>query len=86
MVEKADEAALVKRWRKGQLAAAVRKRELARAEGPNPPQAVSEALAAYEALRRSGVALNQRDQISERGVIEVRRRWVRIQKHAQALR
>ena len=81
-----DERALVLRWRQGQSAAAEKQRELMRAEGPNPAQAVAEALDALDALDEAGLWPGPRDAVSERGVLEVRARWVRIQTNARAAR
>jgi hypothetical protein len=67
--------------RRGHAAAAARQRELERAEGPRPAQAVAEALAAVTALgdRWPG----PRDPVSERAVESVRRRWVLIERRAR---
>ena len=77
------EVAVMRRWRRGQIAAERRQLELQAAEGPRPQQAVAEALAAFELLRRAEGHPGQRDPISEQQVVEVRRRWARIQKRAQ---
>lgn len=45
-----DEHARIARLKRGQEAAAARKLELARVEGPRPEQAVAEALDALDAL------------------------------------
>lgn len=74
------------RWRRGHAAAAARKRELLRAEGPRPEQAVAEALSALEALEAMGAWPGPRDPVSEREVRKVRRRWARIQRHYRAAR
>jgi hypothetical protein len=79
----AREAAIIRRWRQGHVAAARRKLELSAAEGPDPEQAVAEALSAFELLGRATSRRSQRDPISEQGVTEVRRRWARIQKRAR---
>jgi hypothetical protein len=76
----------VLRMRRGQQAAAARQRELMRAEGPRPVQAVAEALAAAAALAAEGKWPGPRDQVSERAVEEVRRRWVRIEHRAREAR
>ena len=80
------EAVLVKRLRRGQAAAARRALELSAAEGPKPAQAVAEALAAYALLGQLNAHPGRRDPVSEREVMEVRRRWARIQERAQAQR
>ncbi|MCC7536271.1 MAG: hypothetical protein IT379_08660 [Deltaproteobacteria bacterium] len=76
----------VLRWRRGQAAAEKRQRELLRARGPRPEQAVAEALDALEALEAMGVWPGPRDPASERAVEEVRARWVRIETRARASR
>jgi hypothetical protein len=82
----AREGALIRRLRRGQLAAARRQLELCAAEGPNPEQAVAEALAAFDLVCRGKSQPSERDPVSEREVTEVRRRWARIQKRAQGRR
>jgi hypothetical protein len=77
------EAALMKRWRQGQVAAARRKLELCAEEGPDPQQAVAEALSAFDLLSRATGHPSERDPVSEHEVAEVRRRWARIQKRAK---
>jgi hypothetical protein len=72
--------------RAGQGAAAARQRELLRAEGPRPEQAVREAIAASQALAAEGKWPAPRDPVSERGVEEVRRRWVLIETRARQSR
>ena len=54
MRQQHDEAARVKRWRLGYLAAAERQRRLLAEEGPRPEQAVAEALSALSALAKIG--------------------------------
>ena len=76
----------VLRMRRGHEAAAARQRELMRAEGPRPEQAVAEALAAAAALAAEGKWPGPRDAVSERAVEEVRRRWVRIENRARQAR
>lgn len=79
---RASEKAAVRRWLHGQAMAAARSRQAAAAEGPDPAQAVAEALAAVNALAAMGLWPGPRDPASEAAVIEVRRRWARIQKRA----
>ena len=79
---KRDQAAAIQRWRHGQAMAAARSREALAAEGPDPEQAVAEALSAVNALAEMGVWPGPRDPANEAAVIEVRRRWARIQKRA----
>ncbi len=77
-----DEKAAVRRWLRGQAAAEARIREVAAAEGPDPEQAVAEALSAVNAAAEMGLWPGPRDPASEAAVIEVRKRWARIQKRA----
>ena len=72
--------------RAGHAAAAARKRQLERAEGPQPERAVAQAQAAIESLAAMGRFPGPRDPISERAVEVVRARWVEIQRRAQASR
>jgi hypothetical protein len=72
--------------RRGHAAAAARKRELMRIEGPRGEQAVAEALAAVSALAAEGKWPGPRDPVSERAVEEVRRRWARIERRARQAR
>src|SRR5947209_2142101 len=62
--------------------AAVRSRQALAAEGPNPKQAVAEALSAVNALAEMGLWPGPRDPANEAAVMVVRERWVRIQKRA----
>ena len=78
-----DEAARVKRWRLGHAAAAERQRRLMAEEGPRPAQAVAECLSALNALEKMGLWPGPRDEIAERGVEQVRRRWAKIQRRAR---
>jgi hypothetical protein len=71
---------------RGHRAAAIRRLQLMRAEGPQPEQAVAEALSATAALARQGKWPAPRDPVSERAVEQVRRRWVRIAKNAKQAR
>jgi hypothetical protein len=73
----------IARMRRGQAAAARRRRELERIEGPQPMQAVAEALSAARALAAIGLWPGPRDPVSERSVEEVRRRWARIERRAR---
>jgi SLT domain-containing protein len=78
-----DQAAAVRRWRRGQMLAAERNRELVAREGPRPAQAVAEALSAVAALETMGIWPGPRDPVSEAAVLQVRRRWARIQRRAK---
>jgi hypothetical protein len=71
------------RMRRGQAAAAARQQELRRAEGPRPAQAVAEALSAAIAVAAIGRWPGPRDPASEAAVLEVRRRWARIERRAR---
>jgi hypothetical protein len=71
---------------RGFRAAAVREREVLRAEGPRPEQAVAEAIAAAAALAEEGKWPAPRDQVSERAVEQVRQRWALIQRNAKQAR
>lgn len=81
-----DQAAAVRRWKRGQELAAARSRDLAAQEGPRPEQAVAEALSALSALAKMGMWPGPRDPASEMAVLEVRRRWARIQQRAKQAR
>lgn len=81
-----DERRKLARWKRGQRAAAARKRELMREEGPRPEQATAEAVAALAALEEMGLWPGPRDPVNEDAVRQVRRRWVRIQRHARTSR
>lgn len=79
----AAEKAAVQRWLQGHAAIAVRIRQAAAEEGPKPTQAVAEALSAATALETMGVWPGPRDPASEVAVLEVRRRWAKIQRKAR---
>jgi hypothetical protein len=79
---KRDQAAAVQRFLHGHAMAAARSRQAFAAEGPNPKQAVAEALSAVNALTEMGMWPGPRDPANEAAVIQVRQRWVRIQKKA----
>jgi hypothetical protein len=81
-----DQAAAVRRWKRGHDLAAERSRELAAREGPRPAQAVAEALSAASALETMGMWPAPRDPVSEAAVLQVRRRWARIQQRAKQAR
>lgn len=76
----------IRRMLRGQEAAAARRRELMRAEGPRPEQAIAEALSALSALAEEGKWPGPRDPVSERGVEAVRQRWARIERNARQAR
>lgn len=79
----AREKARIRRWLDGHAATAVRIRRAVADEGPNPAQAVAEALSAATALAGMGMWPGPRDPASEAAVLEVRRRWARIQQKAK---
>jgi hypothetical protein len=68
------------------MLAAARSRELTAHEGPRPEQAVAEALSAAAALETMGLWPGPRDPVSEAAVLQVRRRWARIQNRAKSAR
>lgn len=68
------------------MLAAARSCELAAREGPRPAQAVAEALSAAAALETMGIWPGPRDPVSEAAVLQVRRRWARIQQRAKSAR
>lgn len=61
----------------------LRIRQAAAEEGPNPAQAVAEALSAANALAAMGLWPGPRDPASEAAVLVVRERWARIQRKAK---
>jgi hypothetical protein len=73
----------IARMLRGHRAAGERQRQLLRAEGPRPEQAVAEAQSAAAALAARGKWPAPRDPASERAVERVRRRWVRIAQNAR---
>jgi hypothetical protein len=79
-----DTPEAVQRWRRGQLAAEQRQRELMMREGPRPKQAIAEALSALHALASMGKWPGPRDPVAESEVARVRERWTRIGKRARA--
>jgi hypothetical protein len=68
------------------MLAAERSRALTAREGPRPTQAVAEALSAAAALEAMGIWPGPRDPVSEAAILEVRRRWARIQQRAKNAR
>jgi len=74
------------RWQRGHRAAASLQRELNATRGPQSSQAIAEYLSALNLLEEAGVWPGPRDQVTERAVLEVRRRWARIQRRARASR
>jgi hypothetical protein len=83
---KAEEAARVRRWKRGQEQAAHRQRSLQASEGARPAQAVAESLSALNALETMGLWPGPRDPVSEQGVERVRRRWALVERRAKQAR
>jgi hypothetical protein len=54
-------------------------------QGPDPEQAVAEALSALEALAAMGMWPGPRDPANEAAVIELRQCWARLQRKARFL-
>jgi hypothetical protein len=79
---KTSESIAVRRWLRGQAMAAARSRQAVAEAGPDPAQAVAEALSAIDALADAGLWPGPRDPVSEAAVVQVRERWSRIQKRA----
>ena len=78
-----DQATAVRRWKRGQELAAAKSREVAAQDGPRPRQAVAEAVAAANAMGAMGLWPGPRDPVNEAAVLNVRRRWARIQQRAK---
>jgi hypothetical protein len=81
--EPPGEKASVRRWLRGHALAGQRSRQAIADEGPNPTQAAAEALSAVNALAEMKLWPGPRDPANEAAVIEVRKRWARIQKRAR---
>ena len=79
----AESQQAVRRWRRGHAAAEARQRELLASRGPEPQQAVAEALSALHALEAMGAWPGPRDAASEADIVIVRRRWAKIQRRAR---
>ncbi len=73
----------IQRMLRGFRAAEKKQRELMRAEGPAPEQAVAEAIAAADALAEQGTWPGPRDPVNERAVERVRSLWARIGRNAK---
>lgn len=69
---------------RGHAAAAEMQKRLLVAEGPQPEQAIAEALSALDLLEDMGQWPGARDTLAEREVEEVRRRWAKVQKRYRA--
>jgi hypothetical protein len=79
-----DEKQAILRMRRGFVAASARQRALDAQRGAQPEQAVAELLSATAALAREGSWPAPRDVVASRGIDEVRARWVRMRRNAQA--
>lgn len=77
-----DTKVAVQRFLRGHRAAERRQHALRREQGPQPDQAVAEALAAVSALAAMGLWPGPRDPVNESAVTEVRRRWAKIERRA----
>jgi hypothetical protein len=85
-VQRLDEAAAIRRWKRGHAKATQRRRSLLLAEGAQPALAVAESLSALNALDTMGMWPAPRDAITEQGIQQVRRRWARVQHRAKQAR
>jgi len=85
-VQHLDEAAAIRRWKRGHAKSAQRQRSLLAAAGAQPALAVAESLSALNALDTMGMWPAPRDAISEHGIQQVRRRWARVQHRAKQAR
>jgi hypothetical protein len=72
-VQHLDEAAAIRRWKRGHAKSAQRQRSLLAAAGAQPALAVAESLSALNALDAMGMWPAPRDAISEQGIQQVRR-------------
>ncbi|HEY4239362.1 MAG TPA: hypothetical protein VGM88_06075 [Kofleriaceae bacterium] len=78
------EAERIRRWRRGMELAAERSREAFAAAGPQPEQAVREAKSAYAAAKHMGLLARPRDPVSQAAIDELRERWARVKRRADA--
>jgi hypothetical protein len=85
-VQHLDEAAAIRRWKRGHARSALRQRSLLAAAGAQPSLAIAESLSALNALDTMGMWPAPRDAISEQGIQQVRRRWARVQHRAKQAR
>jgi hypothetical protein len=85
-VRQLDEAAAIRRWKRGHALAAHRQRSLQAAEGAQPARAVAESLSALNAMDTMGLWPAPRDAVSERAIQQVRHRWARVQHRAKQAR
>lgn len=74
----------MRRFLRGHRAAELRQQDLRREQGPQPAQAVAEALAGAAALAAMGEWPGPRDPASEAAVVQLRERWVRIERRAMS--
>lgn len=70
---------------RGHAAAAEMQKRLVAAEGPQPEQAIAEALSALTLLEEMGCWPGPRDTLAEREVEEVRGRWAKVQRRYRSL-
>jgi hypothetical protein len=82
-VQHLDEAAAIRRWKRGHAVAAQRQRSLLAVEGAQPALAVAESLSALNALETMGMWPAPRDAIAEQAIQQLRRRWARVQHRAK---
>jgi hypothetical protein len=82
-VQHLDEAAAIRRWKRGHARSAQRQRSLLAAAGAQPAVAVAESLSALNALDTMGMWPAPRDAITEQGIQQVRGRWARVQHRAK---
>jgi len=85
-VQHLDEAAAIRRWKRGHARATQRQRSLLAADGAQPALAVAESLSALNALDTMGMWPAPRDAITEQGIEQVRRRWALVQHRAKQAR
>ena len=86
MAVRVDEKEAVRRWLRGQRAAAARQAELLAVEGARPEVAVGESRSAVNALEETWGWPAGRDPVAEQAVAIVRQRWARVQRRARRAR
>lgn len=75
-----DTPAAVRRFLRGQRAAAEKQRELVERRGPEPEQAVAECLDALAELEAQGLWPGPRDPVAEREARRLRERWAKVKR------
>jgi hypothetical protein len=75
----------VRKMVRGHAAAAEMQKRVLAAEGPQPEQAIAEALSALTLLEDMGQWPGPRDTLAEREVEEVRSRWAKVQRRYRSL-